>query len=118
MDLPCSGTGTLRKHPELKWRVSEDEVGRLAGKGRGDARRRRRCGRPGGLLIAITCSIEAEENEDVVARFLLEHRDYSPLDLGAELPQPLIASVAGPGLWRLLPGGDHDGFTVHALRRG
>jgi 16S rRNA (cytosine967-C5)-methyltransferase len=117
VDLPCSGTGTLRKHPEIKWRISEEEVGRLAGQGAALLAGAAGAVAPGGLLVAITCSLEAEENDDVAAGFLHDHRDFAPLDLAAALPAPLDAAVAGPGLWRLLPAGDHDGFTVSVLRR-
>jgi 16S rRNA (cytosine967-C5)-methyltransferase len=117
LDLPCSGTGTLRKHPELKWRISEEEVGRLSEQGAAMLAGAAGAVAPGGLLVAITCSLEAEENDLVAARFLDEHEDFSPLDLAAVLPPPLDAAIAGPGLWRLLPAGDHDGFTVSVLRR-
>ncbi len=117
LDLPCSGTGTLRKHPELKWRVSETEITRLSSLGarllEGVAGRVA----PGGKLVAITCSIEREENETVVGRFLEKHSDFDLVELD---PQVGAASGVGgiaPGLWRLLPGGDHDGFTVHVLSR-
>lgn len=120
VDLPCSGTGTLRKHPELKWRLSPEEVGRLADQGlallAGAAPRVA----PGGLLVAITCSLEAEENEAVVERFLEtpEGRDgFSPLPLADRLPPLLAASVVGEGFWRTMSGGDHDGFTVSVLTR-
>ena len=69
VDLPCSGTGTLRKHPELKWRLSPAEIGRSGGAGaRPAATASRAAVRPGGLLVAITCSLEREENEEVAER--------------------------------------------------
>lgn len=117
VDLPCSGTGTLRKNPELKWRLSEEEVERLSGQGAELLHGVAGAVRPGGLLAAITCSLEAEENERVVARFLDEHEEFAPLELESRLPPPLDAAIAGPGLWRLLPAGHHDGFTVSVLRR-
>jgi 16S rRNA (cytosine967-C5)-methyltransferase len=117
LDLPCTGTGTLRKHPELKWRVSEGELGRLAEQGGRLLAGAAGTVAPGGLLAAITCSLEPEENEAVVDRFLAEHRDFSPLDLAGRLPPPLDASIAAPGRWQVLPGGDHDGFTVSVLAR-
>ncbi|MEM7483425.1 MAG: transcription antitermination factor NusB [Acidobacteriota bacterium] len=117
MDLPCTGTGTLRKHPELKWRISEEEIGRLVQQGEAMLLGVADQVRPGGLLTAITCSLESEENEGVVARFLEHRSDFSPLPLEAELTAPLAGAIDGPGLWRLLPGGDHDGFTVTVLER-
>jgi 16S rRNA (cytosine967-C5)-methyltransferase len=117
LDLPCSGTGTLRKHPELKWRISEGEIGRLA---RQALRMLRGCAgvvAPGGLLVAITCSLEPEENEKVVNEFLRHGTDFSPEPLEEVLDLPLKSFIQGPGCWRMLPGGEHDGFTVHVLRR-
>jgi 16S rRNA (cytosine967-C5)-methyltransferase len=118
LDLPCSGTGTLRRHPELKWRISESEIGRLSAQALRLLDGVAPLVAPGGLLVAITCSLEAEENEDVVGRFLAARSDFAPAPLAAELPPPLDRGVEAPGLWRVLTGGDHDGFTVHVLRRG
>jgi 16S rRNA (cytosine967-C5)-methyltransferase len=117
LDLPCSGTGTLRKHPELKWRVSEAEIARLAAAGEALLEGSRSLVGKGGLLIVVTCSLEAEENEQVIARFAARHPEFRFEELGESLPPPLGDGLAGPGFWRLLPGGDHDGFTVQALRR-
>ncbi len=117
LDLPCTGTGTLRKHPELKWRISEGEIGRLARQAR---RMLRGCAplvAPGGVLVAITCSLELEENEGVVEGFLREHGEFAPAHLEDLLDLPLVRHVEGPGRWRLLPSDGHDGFTVHVLTR-
>jgi 16S rRNA (cytosine967-C5)-methyltransferase len=116
LDLPCSGTGTLRKNPELKWRLSEREVGRLATQAERLLGRCAELVAPGGKLVAITCSLEVEENEAVAERFLAAHRGLELADLGA-LAAPLAAHVEGPGRWRVLPEGDHDGFTVHVFQR-
>lgn len=117
LDLPCSGTGTLRRHPELKWRISEGEIGRLTRQ----AVRLLEGGAPlvvpGGLLVAITCSLEREENEDLVARFLHSRSDFAPVPLAGMLEGPLASGVLDSGGWRVFSGGDHDGFTVHVLRK-
>ena len=81
LDLPCTGTGTLRRHPELKWRISEGEIGRLSRQALRLLDGAAPLVAPGGLLVAITCSLEREENEDVVARFLATHPELSPLPL-------------------------------------
>ncbi len=117
LDLPCSGTGTLRRHPELKWRISPGEIGRLA------RQALRLLGgvaplvRPGGCIVAITCSLEMEENEQVVDSFLAVRSDFKPLDLAGRLDPQLGAAIAGPGAWRLLTGDDHDGFSVSVLAK-
>ena len=117
LDLPCTGTGTLRKNPELKWRISESEIGRLVRQSlrmlTGSAPL---VGR-GGYLVAITCSLEPEENEDVIRRFLEAERDFELLDLEGRLAYPLGQRISGPGCWRMPPEADHDGFTVHVLVR-
>jgi 16S rRNA (cytosine967-C5)-methyltransferase len=115
LDLPCSGTGTLRRHPELKWRISEGEIGRLTRQAVRLMEGAAPLVAPGGLLVAITCSLEREENEDVVSRFLSTRRDFAPAPLDGALEPTLASGLLGPGAWRILSGGDHDGFTVHVL---
>jgi 16S rRNA (cytosine967-C5)-methyltransferase len=116
LDLPCSGTGTLRKNPELKWRLSESEVGRLAAQAEHLLSRSAPRVEEGGRLIAITCSLEAEENEAVGERFLAANPEFAPAELGG-LPSPLVEHVERQGLWRILPAADHDGFTVQVFER-
>lgn len=117
LDLPCTGTGTLRRHPELKWRISEREIGRLADQAGHLLAGVAPLVVAGGLLVAITCSLEPEENERVVERFLAVHPDFSPLPLAGRLAAPVDQGIVGPGAWRLLTDGDHDGFSVAVLER-
>jgi 16S rRNA (cytosine967-C5)-methyltransferase len=117
LDLPCTGTGTLRRHPEIKWRISEDEIGRLSRQALRLLAGASPLVTPGGRLVAITCSLEEEENEEVIARFLAAHAEFSPLPLAELLEKPVAASVTGPGAWRILTGGEHDGFTVNVLAK-
>jgi 16S rRNA (cytosine967-C5)-methyltransferase len=117
LDAPCSGTGTLRKHPELKWRWNEPELARLAAQAERLLGACAEAVAPGGLLSFVTCSLEREENEDVAARFLAARTEFTRAD-PAENADP-VARAAGPapGFWRLPTGDDHDGFTVHVFRR-
>jgi 16S rRNA (cytosine967-C5)-methyltransferase len=117
LDLPCTGTGTLRRHPELKWRISESEIGRLSRQALRLLAGVAPLVRPGGLLTAITCSLEEEENEAVAAAFLATHSDFALLDLAGRVDPPLAAAIAGPGAWRVLTGDDHDGFSVSVLTK-
>jgi 16S rRNA (cytosine967-C5)-methyltransferase len=117
LDLPCTGTGTLRRHPEIKWRISEGEIGRLSRQALRLLEGAAPLVAPGGRLIAITCSLEREENEDIILRFLATHPEFSLLPLEGLLESPVAAGITGPGGWRVLTGGDHDGFSVNVLAK-
>ncbi|MCL4793614.1 MAG: hypothetical protein KJZ84_03590 [Bryobacteraceae bacterium] len=69
VDAPCSGTGTLARHPEIKWRLTPQDLTRHAARQRAILRSALACLRPGGLLVYATCSLEPEENEQVLAAF-------------------------------------------------
>jgi 16S rRNA (cytosine967-C5)-methyltransferase len=76
LDAPCSGTGTLRRNPEIKWRVEAASIPRFAElQGRLLERAAARV-RAGGRIVYSTCSIEPEENEGVVEAFLAEHQEF------------------------------------------
>jgi 16S rRNA (cytosine967-C5)-methyltransferase len=117
VDLPCTGTGTLRNHPELKWRISEGEIGRLSRQALAMLEGAVSAVSETGWLVAITCSLEAEENEDVMAALLERRGDLELVELEGLLSPPLDRSIRGPGFWRIFPGGDHDGFSLHVMRR-
>jgi 16S rRNA (cytosine967-C5)-methyltransferase len=67
VDAPCSGTGTLARNPEIKWRLRESDLARFAGLQRGILQHALPLLKPGGRLVYSTCSLEQEENEGVVA---------------------------------------------------
>lgn len=66
VDAPCSGTGTLRRNPEIRWRLAPDDIGLLAEQQKRILSRAIEMVKPGGRLIYSTCSVEREENEDVI----------------------------------------------------
>ncbi|MCP4203532.1 MAG: hypothetical protein GY769_16560 [bacterium] len=115
VDLPCTGTGTFARHPELKWRISEGELERLAGQSLEMLVASANLVGAGGRLCAITCSLEREENEDIVMEFLDRKSEFELENL--ESWPELAPFVSGRGLWRVWPSESHDGFTVHVLRR-
>ena len=124
VDAPCSGTGTVRRSPDIKWRLAEERVTELAGQARAILTQAARLVRPGGRLLYVTCSVLREENEDVIADFLAEHGgDYTPIDTHGVLTRrgiPLSAQAmdAGPSL-RLWPHRHAtDGFFAQILQRG
>ena len=76
IDAPCSGLGTVRRDPDIKWRRSPDDLPRFAGTQRALAARAADLVRRGGALVYSTCSSEPEENADVVSAFLAARTDY------------------------------------------
>ncbi len=77
VDAPCTATGTMARHPDARWRVTERAVARAAARQRTLLAAAARLVRPGGLLVYATCSLEPEENTDVVNAFLTDHADFT-----------------------------------------
>ena len=76
VDVPCTGTGTFRRHPDARWRLKASDLAVLPAAQRAILRAAATAVRPGGLLIFSTCSLELEENDEQVQRFLAEHPDW------------------------------------------
>ncbi len=76
IDAPCSGLGTVRRDPDIKWRRSPDDLPRFAATQHDLLMRAADVVRPGGAIVYSTCSSEPEENEHVVAAFLRQRSDY------------------------------------------
>src|SRR4030095_244917 len=81
VDAPCSGTGTLRHNPEIRWRISLQDIERLALQQTEILQQAARMVRPGGRLVYSTCSVETEENEDVVKVFRDRNSEFQPMVL-------------------------------------
>jgi len=81
VDAPCSGTGTLRRNPEIRWRISPADIEDLAGRQQQLLFNAARVVRPGGRLIYSTCSVEPDENEDVVKTFLENNETFRLVEL-------------------------------------
>ena len=117
IDAPCSGLGTLRRNPDLKWRQSPESVERLRQKQGSIVSAAAGLVKIGGRLVYATCSLLREENEDVVEAFLETHRDFVALDCGALLARQDIRVETGERL-RLWPHKHGtDGFFAAALER-
>ena len=76
VDAVCSGTGTLRRNPEIRWRLRADDLARLAGLQHRLLDNAAGLLKPGGTLVYATCSLEPEENDQVVERFLARHPGF------------------------------------------
>jgi 16S rRNA (cytosine967-C5)-methyltransferase len=117
VDAPCSGLGTLRRNPDLKWRQSPLSVAELKVKQAAILRAAAMLVKPGGRLVYATCSLLAEENEDIVTAFLAENPRLAILRCSELLKQQRIGLDTGEFL-RLSPH-DHgtDGFFAAALEK-
>ncbi len=82
LDAPCSGLGTLQRHPEIKWRIIEGKLKELSELQSTLLANAARCVKPGGILVYAACSTEPEEGEDVIAKFLAETSGFR--DITAE----------------------------------
>jgi 16S rRNA (cytosine967-C5)-methyltransferase len=91
VDVPCSGTGTLRRNPDMKWKISEEMVKRLKEEQKMIFEQAYRFVKPGGRIVYATCSILPEENEHQVEHFLSKF----PLTLEKE-PLKLLPEIDGP----------------------
>nr|WP_239501024.1 RsmB/NOP family class I SAM-dependent RNA methyltransferase [Achromobacter insolitus] len=80
VDAPCSGIGTLRRNPDLKWRQHPEALAELGQLQERILNSAARCVAPGGRLVYATCSLLAEENEVQAERFLASHPDFERLD--------------------------------------
>lgn len=117
VDAPCSGFGTLRRNPDLKWRHGCEAIAQLAKKQRGILDAASRLVKPGGRLVYATCSIVREENEVIADAFASTHPGFTPLSCDELLAAQRIALDTGPRLrlWPHLHG--TDGFFAAAFLR-
>ena len=115
VDVPCTGTGTFRRHPDARWRLKASDFAVLPALQRAILRAAASIVRPGGLLVYSTCSLELEENDEQVASFLTEHPGWT---LDAPPAGVVPDTVLDEGLLRVLPQ-DHgtDGAFAARFRR-
>lgn len=113
VDAPCSGTGTLRRNPEIRWRLQASDISELATKQKSILANASAMVRRGGTLVYSTCSLETEENEAIVSDFREQHPDFEMVGLDA--PAGLITAEKTVRTWPHK--NDADGFFVAAFRR-
>ncbi len=103
LDAPCSATGTIRRHPEVAWARTLEDVLKLASLQRRLFDRAAGLVRPGGALVYATCSLEPEEGEQQVRRFLADHPAFSLAPVAAAEVGGLAEAVTAEGFLRCLP---------------
>jgi 16S rRNA (cytosine967-C5)-methyltransferase len=116
-DAPCSGLGTLRQHPEIRWRRWSDDLVELAARQMSILEAASQRVRQGGRLVYSTCTIARTENEQVVERFLASHPEFVR-ENAAALPAGITALCDAEGTLRTYPHRDGiDGFFAVRMRR-
>jgi 16S rRNA (cytosine967-C5)-methyltransferase len=130
-DVPCSGTGTLGRNPEIRHRLRPEDLARHAERQRAILAAALRALRPGGRVVYSTCSLEPEENEQVVDVVLAAKPNIRALSLAPQIDQLLHEGILTPigaqhlhssltpeGALRLLPGALHtDGFFIALIEK-
>ncbi len=126
-DVPCSGTGTLARNPEIKWRLTPADLADLHARQLAILRAAMEQVAPGGRLIYSTCSLEREENEDVIEDALAENKSFRILECRTELQRLQLdgvltwrnlASLCRGAYLRTIPGlHPCDGFFAAILQK-
>lgn len=118
VDAPCSGTGTIRRNPGIKWSVTPAMIEELRLKQEKILANYSKCVKIGGTIVYVTCSLMKEENETVVESFLASHPDFELLDPKEIVSRFHLESLAGNRYFQLLP---HlhgtDGFFAAVMKR-
>jgi 16S rRNA (cytosine967-C5)-methyltransferase len=118
LDVPCTSLGTLRRNPDVKWRITPPDLERLSSLQLELLRSASRLLARDGRLVYATCSTEPEENEQVVARFLSESPGFRRLEAAPSLPESARRLVDPEGFFRTSPEQDDmDGYFAAILIR-
>jgi 16S rRNA (cytosine967-C5)-methyltransferase len=113
VDAPCSGTGTLRRNPEIRWRISAADIQDLSTRQTQLLSNAAGFLKTGGRLIYSTCSVEPEENEKVLRRFLDSHEQFEQIE--PRTNPAVLTPERTVRTWPQIHGS--DGFFVGVLRR-
>ncbi|MFY0544476.1 16S rRNA (cytosine(967)-C(5))-methyltransferase RsmB [Brevibacillus sp. H7] len=120
LDAPCSGFGVIRRKPDLKWNKTLQDVKEIADLQLRLLTRVASLLAPGGCLVYSTCTIEPEENQQIVRRFVSEHPEYElDTSLSDDLPAAVTAGLdCSSGYVQILPHHfDSDGFFIARIKR-
>ncbi len=117
LDAPCTGTGTLRQHPEIRWRLKPSDPSRMAVLQRAMLRNAAALLRPGGAMVYSVCSLMPEEGQGVVAEFLAKNPHYE-IDAHPPAPAQLADLLRNDGTLLTRPDcSGLDGFFVARIAR-
>jgi 16S rRNA (cytosine967-C5)-methyltransferase len=117
-DVPCSGLGIIRRQPDIKWARKEDDIKELCLLQYEMIKSAAAYLKPGGVMVYSTCTLEPEENEDVVNRFIDNNSEYFIEPAEQLIPARLRDAITGDGMVRLYPNIHAvDGFFMARIKR-
>jgi 16S rRNA (cytosine967-C5)-methyltransferase len=117
VDAPCTGTGTIRRNPGMKWSVSKQMLEELKEKQYSILSLNSQYVKPGGRLIYATCSLFRDENQNVVERFLSQHPHFELVDPSSILSRYNLAPLTNKEYFQLLPHQHNtDGFFAAVMK--
>ena len=114
IDAPCSGTGVIGRHPDIRWNRAADQLADYQKQQISLLEHAEKLLLPGGVIVYATCSIEPEENQQVISRFLKKHQHFSLTDCRDYLP-PQAQALIHDGCFAPLPAAEIDGFFAARL---
>jgi 16S rRNA (cytosine967-C5)-methyltransferase len=117
VDAPCSGLGTLRSHPEIKWHRNETDIKRLSDLQERIVDRVVHYLKPGGVLVYSTCTLNKDENQNVIRDFLERHKEFVLDDAANHLPEEASSLVCGSYFLALPHRHDTDGFFAARMSK-
>jgi 16S rRNA (cytosine967-C5)-methyltransferase len=118
VDAPCTGLGIIRRKPDIKWARNQADRTEIVKLQKKILDASSKYVKPGGLLVYSTCTIEPEENEEVVKEFLRNNSEFEAVDITGMLPEKLRKPTAAEGYVQLYPNVDGvDGFFISKMMR-
>jgi 16S rRNA (cytosine967-C5)-methyltransferase len=117
VDAPCSGLGTLRRNPDLKWRQTPKDIAELTVKQTNILVAAAKLVKPGGRLVYATCSLLQEENEAIIEAFLTQHPEFTSISAADILSQQKVELDTGVYLKMLPHLHGTDGFFAAVMQK-
>jgi 16S rRNA (cytosine967-C5)-methyltransferase len=118
IDAPCSGWGVINRNPDLKWRLKAEDGLRLGGMQNKFLQNAAGWLKSGGIIVYCTCTLNKEENQTVIQKFLRENPGFNLEDVSPFLPQAAQGLTDGQGCYQTWPPAHHlDGFFAARLKK-
>ncbi len=118
IDAPCSGLGTIGRHPDIKWNRTEPDIKRISRVQRKILENSAEAVKPGGMLLYAVCTYTREENKTVIDNFISRSKQFSVVDLRDTVPEWGTNLIDNDGFFRSYPHKNNmDGFFAALLKK-